>query len=38
MSRIAIPSLDDAPAASKPTLDAVHKQLGVAPNLRRRSR
>lgn len=33
MSRIAIPSLDDAPAASKPTLDGVHKQLGVVPNL-----
>lgn len=33
MSRIAIASLDDAPAASKPTLDAVHKQHGVAPNL-----
>jgi uncharacterized peroxidase-related enzyme len=33
MSRIAVPSLDDAPEASKPTLDAVHKQLGVVPNL-----
>src|SRR5271169_5246870 len=33
MSRIAIPSLDDAPAASKQTLDAVNKQLGVVPNL-----
>lgn len=33
MSRIAIPSLDDAPEASKPVLDAVHKQLGVVPNL-----
>ena len=33
MSRIAIPSLDDAPAASKPTLDAVQKQLGIVPNL-----
>ena len=33
MSRLAIPSLGDAPAASKPTLDAVHKQLGVVPNL-----
>ena len=33
MSRIAVPSLDDAPAASKQTLDAVNKQLGVVPNL-----
>jgi uncharacterized peroxidase-related enzyme len=33
MSRIAIPALDDAHPASKPTLDAVHKQLGVVPNL-----
>ncbi len=33
MSRIAIPTLDTAPAASKPLLDAVQKQLGVAPNL-----
>lgn len=33
MSRIAIPSLDDAPAASKPTLEAVHRQLGVVPNM-----
>jgi len=33
MSRIAILSLDNAPDASKPTLDAVHKQLGVVPNL-----
>lgn len=33
MSRIAIPSRDDAPAASKPVLDAVHKQLGTIPNL-----
>ncbi|HVJ54070.1 MAG TPA: carboxymuconolactone decarboxylase family protein [Aliidongia sp.] len=33
MSRIAIPARDDAPAASKPILDAVHSQLGVVPNL-----
>lgn len=33
MSRIAIPSRDAAPAASQPVLDAVHKQLGVLPNL-----
>lgn len=33
MSRIAIPARDDAPAASQPILDAVHKQLGMAPNL-----
>jgi len=33
MSRLAIPSRDDAPAASRPILDAVHAQLGVVPNL-----
>ena len=33
MSCIAIPALDDTHAASKPTLDAVHAQLGVVPNL-----
>lgn len=33
MSRIAIPSRQDAPAASQPLLDAVDKQLGVVPNL-----
>ena len=33
MSRIAIPSVEQAPAASKPLLAAVHKQLGVVPNL-----
>jgi uncharacterized peroxidase-related enzyme len=33
MSRLAIPALDDVPAASKPTLDAVHKQLGVVPTM-----
>jgi len=33
MSRLSIPTLDTVPEASKPTLDAVHKQLGVVPNL-----
>ncbi|HKH26972.1 MAG TPA: peroxidase-related enzyme [Sphingomicrobium sp.] len=34
MSRIPIPAaLNDAPAASRPLLEAVKKQLGVAPNL-----
>lgn len=33
MSRLAIPALDDIPAASKPILDAVNRQLGVVPNL-----
>ncbi len=33
MSRLTIPTRDDAPAASKPLLDAVEKQLGVVPNL-----
>lgn len=34
MSRIPIPaSIDAAPAASRPLLDAVKKKLGVAPNL-----
>jgi alkylhydroperoxidase family enzyme len=33
MSRISIPSVEDSPAASKPLLDAVKKQLGVVPNL-----
>lgn len=32
MSRIAIPTRDEAPAASQPTLDAVNKQLGFTPN------
>jgi hypothetical protein len=35
MSRIAIPALDAVPEASKPILDAVHKQLGVVPNMYR---
>lgn len=33
MSRIAIPTVDTAPTASRPLLDAVHQQLGVVPNL-----
>jgi uncharacterized peroxidase-related enzyme len=33
MSRLAMPASDDVPAASKPILDAVHKQLGVVPNM-----
>jgi len=35
MSRLAIPARDDVPAASKPILDAVHKQLGAVPNMYR---
>ena len=33
MSRLAIPSVDDVPTDSKPLLEAVHKQLGVVPNM-----
>ena len=33
MSRLTIPSREDAPAKSQPLLDAVEKQLGVVPNL-----
>jgi uncharacterized peroxidase-related enzyme len=33
MTRLSVPTLDAAPEASKPTLDAVQKQLGVVPNL-----
>jgi len=33
MSRIAIPSRDEAPEGSRPALDAIHKALGVVPNL-----
>ncbi|GAB0115165.1 carboxymuconolactone decarboxylase family protein [Acidisoma sp. C75] len=33
MSRLTIPAGDDVPEASKPILDAVHKQLGVVPNM-----
>jgi uncharacterized peroxidase-related enzyme len=35
MSRIAIPTRDDAPAASQLILDGVYKQLGFVPNLHR---
>ncbi len=35
MSRLTIPARDDAPEASKPILDTVHKQLGVVPNMYR---
>jgi uncharacterized peroxidase-related enzyme len=35
MSRIAIPTRDDAPAESKPILDNVRKMLGFVPNLQR---
>ncbi|MDH6230265.1 putative peroxidase-related enzyme [Mesorhizobium soli] len=33
MSRLTIPARDDVPEGSKPILDAVHKQLGVVPNM-----
>jgi uncharacterized peroxidase-related enzyme len=33
MSRLAHPARDDVPEASKPILDAAHKQLGVVPNM-----
>lgn len=33
MSRLTIPTRDDVPEASKPILDAVHRQLGIVPNL-----
>src|SRR6201996_8210472 len=33
MSRLVIPARDDVPETSKPILDAVHKQLGVVPNM-----
>ncbi len=33
MSRITTPTLESAPAASKPLLDGVHKKLGVVPNM-----
>jgi uncharacterized peroxidase-related enzyme len=35
MSRLSTPARDDVPEASKPILDAVHKQLGVVPNMYR---
>lgn len=33
MSRISIPTVEQTPSASLPLLEAVHKQLGVVPNL-----
>jgi uncharacterized peroxidase-related enzyme len=33
MNRISIPSADQTPAATRPLLEAVNKQLGVVPNL-----
>lgn len=33
MNRLNVPSFDNAPEASKPTLEAVNKKLGVVPNL-----
>jgi uncharacterized peroxidase-related enzyme len=33
MSRIAVPTRENAPAASQPLLDAVEKSLGAVPNL-----
>lgn len=33
MSRLAIPTRDDAPAASQPVLDVINQQLGTVPNL-----
>ena len=33
MTRIAIPATEQTTSASRPLLDAVHKQLGVVPNL-----
>jgi hypothetical protein len=33
MSRISVPTVDNAPEASKPTLEAIRKSLGVVPNL-----
>jgi uncharacterized peroxidase-related enzyme len=33
MSRLTVPARNDVPEASKPILDAVHKQLGVVPNM-----
>lgn len=33
MSRISIPSKDDAPEATKPTLDGIQKALGFVPNI-----
>jgi uncharacterized peroxidase-related enzyme len=33
MSRISIPSKDDAPEATRPTLDGIQKALGFVPNI-----
>ena len=33
MTRISIPAADQTPAASRPLLDAVNRQLGIVPNL-----
>lgn len=33
MNRITLPAADQTPAATRPLLDAVNKQLGVVPNL-----
>ncbi|MBB1202852.1 carboxymuconolactone decarboxylase family protein [Enterobacteriaceae bacterium 89] len=33
MNRLNVPTFDNAPEASKPTLEAVNKKLGVVPNL-----
>jgi len=33
MSRLSIPTAEQTPAAAQPLLDAVHKQLGVVPNM-----
>ena len=33
MSRISVPAREAVPAASKPLLDAVEKQLGLVPNM-----
>ncbi|MFO1037813.1 MAG: carboxymuconolactone decarboxylase family protein [Geminicoccaceae bacterium] len=33
MSRLSIPTRDEAPAASQPLLDAVGRKLGVVPNM-----
>jgi uncharacterized peroxidase-related enzyme len=33
MSRLSIPTREEAPAGSQPILDAVHKQLGVVPKM-----
>jgi hypothetical protein len=35
MSRIAIPSLDEAPAEARPVFDTVNERLGFVPNLHR---